>query len=76
MCLPWATQDSFFPTAPSGWFCTANPLVTQLCCCPLNEHGPLKARLFNKLPSSLSNSPLYIYGWDNTCLFLPPVQSE
>lgn len=30
MCLPWATQGSFLPIAPSAWFCTANPLVPQL----------------------------------------------
>lgn len=53
----------------------SNPLVTQLWCSPLCEQGPLKVRLLNKLPSSLSNSPLYIYGWANTSLVLSPVQS-
>lgn len=69
------TQDSFLPTAPSGWFCTSNPPVTQLWWCPLRDQGPLKAGLLNKPPSSLRNSPLYIYGWGNTSLFIAPYRA-
>lgn len=29
MVLPWGAQASFLPRAPSGWFCRANPLLTQ-----------------------------------------------
>lgn len=76
MCLPWATQHSFLPIAPSGWFYTANPLVTRLWWCPLTEQGSLKARLLNKLPSSLSNSPLYIYAWANTAVFTSSTEQQ
>lgn len=37
--------------------------------------GPSEGQAGKKLPSSLSNSPLYIYGWANPWLSLPPGQS-
>lgn len=81
-CLPWGAQGSFLPIALSSWFCRANPLLTQLQRCPPSEQAPLKARrrargsarLLNKLPSCLSNSPLYICNWVNISLSLPTVQ--
>ena len=81
-CLPWGAQGSFLPIALSGWFCRANPLLTQLRWCPPSEQAPPKAGhgargsacLLNKLPSCLSNSPLYLYNWVNTSLSLLTVQ--